>query len=102
LEAKREEATRFFSLLDFPARRGLALDEKIEQFIDVFRLGNHQIDFVDMGVLEHLGQRNILAELALEVQAVALVRDQLDPSFALADDLKETLRVCDIFDFHMD
>ena len=51
---------------------------QVKKHAHIFRLGNNQLDFVDGCILEHLRERNILAQLALQVESVAFGSNQLD------------------------
>ena len=52
-----------------------------------------EVSVVDDAALDEAGQTNQLAELALEVELVALAGDQIDVSLAGIDKLKEIINV---------
>ena len=78
----------------------LALDEIVKKHAHIFRLGNNQLDFIDGCILEHLRERNILAQLALQVESVAFGSNQLNAALAVVQNLKEFLGLTDVLNFH--
>ena len=52
--------------------QGSASYEEVDDLAHVFRFGYDDLDLADLRILEHLRKRNVLAQLGLEVQPVAL------------------------------
>lgn len=78
----------------------LAAYQILQQQAKILRLGNNELHIVDAGVFEHLRQRNVLAQGALEVEPVALRGDELYAPVALLQYLKKAFGIVDVFDLH--
>jgi hypothetical protein len=77
-----------------------ALYDKVHKAHEIFRFGYDKVYVIYTGVLEHLGQRYILAERGFEIESVPLGRDQLYAAFALVKHFKKPLRIRDVLDLH--
>ena len=80
--------------------QGSASYEEVDNLAHVFRFGYDDLDLADLRILEHLRKRDVLAQLGLEVQPVALGSDKLDRPLAAVQHFKKLLGFFNIFNFH--
>ena len=77
------------------------LDEISEYERDVVGLGSDQLEVTDGGIVKDVAHDDVLAELGLEVEPVALGGNDFESALALLELLKKALRILNVLNLHI-
>ena len=91
----------FWFRLRLKLGRSLVVDHELQQLLDVGGIVRHQLQFLDLAAGERLRERHVLRQLGLQIQAVALVRDEFNSSCAGINGIKQSLNIFNVCHFHV-